>query len=280
MTRNNLDITTFLFPGGEWSVRINKPEELINSWPVSLTWGLSNASAIICLLLLVDAIRRVYPSKQIHLNIPYFPYARQDRVCNEGEALSVKVMADLINGLRCEQVTIYDPHSDVTPALLNNCKVLTIADLIPNTSLGKKIKKEKLTLVAPDAGAEKRVRMLAKALDLNAYDIVYAQKERDPSTGEITDIRINRNWDAQPPGEDFIIIDDICDGGRTFTELTKVLKDHGARKIYLYVTHGIFSNPEFIQANYFDHIYCWHRVNGNHEHSNSDYLGDKVTILS
>ena len=55
----------------------------------------------------------------IELVIPYFPYARQDRVCIEGEALGAAVMANFINNLDFAKVTIWDAHSEVSPALLN-----------------------------------------------------------------------------------------------------------------------------------------------------------------
>jgi len=61
----------------------------------------------------------------INLFIPYFPAARQDRVMIQGEPLSVKVYADIINNANVNKVTVYDAHSEVTSAVLNNCKVIT-----------------------------------------------------------------------------------------------------------------------------------------------------------
>ena len=119
---NQKSVGFFKFSGGECHVKIS---DLEITERTNILANLNNSDDVMSLLLIVDAVRRINPSTQVLLTIPYFPYARQDRVCNEGEALSVKVMADLINSLNCAGVTIYDPHSDVTPALLNNCRAIS-----------------------------------------------------------------------------------------------------------------------------------------------------------
>ena len=79
------------FPGGELNVRVPQqpPDVMIEAC-------IKNAEDIITLLLVADAVRRA-GARVLRLCIPYFPYARQDRVCNDGEALSVSVIASLIN---------------------------------------------------------------------------------------------------------------------------------------------------------------------------------------
>ena len=149
---NQQVISSLTFPGGESHVRL----ALAIKDKTRVTALLKNANDIMALLLSIDAIRRINPDTAIELTIPYFPYARQDRVCYPGEALSVTVMANIINSLHCHSVTIMDPHSDVTPALLNRCRVISMSDIIMNSELSELIKNENLTLVAPDAGAVKK----------------------------------------------------------------------------------------------------------------------------
>lgn len=214
------------------------------------------------LLLAVDAIRRIVPKTTIDLIIPYFPYGRQDRVCNRGEALSVKVMADLINSLHCNRVTIFDPHSDVTSNLLKNCQVISHAEIVERSGLLELIKSKGLMLLSPDAGAEKRVSLVAQKLarvgrGMNTVKILSAKKQRAPYTGKIAAVSV---YDGKATGEDIIILDDICDGGRTFIELAKSLQKMGAKDIYLYVTHGIFSQGLEVLKKYFKHIYCFHTM--------------------
>jgi len=96
-----------------------------------------------------------------------------------------------------------------------------------------------VALVCPDAGARKRVHQLARALQL---PVVEADKQRDTRSGQITGLRLL----SEVPDMPLWVVDDICDGGRTFTELAEVLR--GAQQsagfhqpLYLFVSHGIFS---------------------------------------
>ena len=246
---------TFKFSGGECHIKLNTSD--ITSKTEVLA-ELNTSDDIMCLLLGIDAIRRVNPETMINLTIPYFPYARQDRVCNAGESLSIKVMTDIINALHCAKVTIYDPHSDVTPALLNNCHTVSLADLVLQSSLSQTILNKKLSLVSPDAGAEKKTQLTAKQLSKigSPVEVFCASKTRDTLTGHITATEIHGNIQ----GKNLLILDDICDGGRTFIELAKVLKEGQAKDIYLYVTHGIFSKGLDELKEYFQHIYCYHTM--------------------
>lgn len=251
---NNTPIKAFNFPAGESHVSLSV--NLAESTRIKAS--LNSGDRIMELLLTVDAIRRLQPNTKIDLTIPYFPYARQDRVCNRGEALSVKVMADLINNLKCDRVTIVDPHSEVTPALLNNCQVVTQVDILSQSELVSRIKEENWALIAPDAGAEKKIHEVAKSIANEDFtpDVFFAGKVRDTRTGKIT----ATTFQGDVPERKVLIIDDICDGGRTFIELAKVLQNQGVQEIYLYVTHGIFSKGLDILKPYFQQIYCYHTM--------------------
>lgn len=230
-----VDVKTFTFPGGELQVTAEIVALRSDVEQIDMVAHLASAHDIMELLLATDAIRRQV-SAPIRLFMPYVPYGRQDRVANEGEALSIKVFADLINAQHYELVVITDPHSDVTPALLERAQVLSPINRIvqiPNIS--------QMTLVCPDAGARKRVHDLAKRLRL---DVIHADKIRNTKTGEITGTVVDlRPIGPQQHSMPLLVVDDICDGGRTFIELAKALRgEYYAGPLYLYVTHGIFSN--------------------------------------
>jgi ribose-phosphate pyrophosphokinase len=146
-----------------------------------------------CLLLTVDAIRRVNSQTAIELVIPYFPYARQDRVCSSGDALSLKVMANLINNLNCQRITVVDPHSDVTLGLVNNISVVTQAEIILKSGILNLKAVEKLDIISPDAGAEKKVHSLTRDLSTKniEVEVLCARKSRDIRTGKIISTEIN-----------------------------------------------------------------------------------------
>jgi ribose-phosphate pyrophosphokinase len=83
---------------------------------------------------------------------------------------------------------------------------------------------------------------------------IQAEKIRDPNTGAITSTKVN--IEKHVGDKNFLIMDDICDGGRTFIELAKVLRPLTTGKIMLYVTHGIFSAGLEVFLGYIDEIYC------------------------
>lgn len=182
------------------------------------------------LALVTDAVRRnMRGSDDIHLVMPYVPYAREDRICNPGESFGAKVLCDLINSMKFKSVEIWDAHSDVVPALLNRVTNVHCSEFV------KHIATRDMVLVAPDAGAAKKVSACATAI---GAEMVIGGKKRDTKTGAITGSFV---WTEDIGDRDFLIVDDICDGGRTFIELAKLLRHHTTGKIKLYVTHGIFS---------------------------------------
>jgi ribose-phosphate pyrophosphokinase len=248
ITINNKEIKTFNFSGGECYVSI---ENIDIGDTTKINAYLYNSDDIMRLIMTVDAVRQVDPTSKIDLTLPYFPYARQDRVCNAGEAFSAYVMADLINGLNCHSVSVIDPHSPVIEQHLNNCRIITQAEIIQGV-VSDFITKKSLTLVSPDKGAANKTQAASELLGIP--EVIYCSKVRDTKTGHITHSEVHGN----AMGKDLIILDDICDGGRTFTELAKTLKEHGAGELYLYVTHGIFSKGLDVLKEHFTHVFCVH----------------------
>jgi ribose-phosphate pyrophosphokinase len=238
------------FPGGEQHVNIKDLDLSRGEEPIYITAYLKSSNNIMQLLLLTDAIRRVSDAPII-LVLPYLPYARQDRICNYGEALSIDVMANLINSIGARRVQLYDPHSDVSTALIKNVSIFHQSTLVYDLLMSD-IAPKKWTILAPDAGSLKKINCLYEDAELEPY--VTATKIRNPKDGKITDIKIYGTVRMK----DIIIIDDICDGGATFIGLAKELRERQARSIRLYVTHGIFSKGLGELYEYFDEIYCYY----------------------
>jgi ribose-phosphate pyrophosphokinase len=166
---------------------------------------------------------------------------RSDRLFQNGGVNYLKqVIGPIINSQGYSKVYVMDPHSDVLEAVINNFakydnfKLVKFAlERIDN----KNDARERIVLVSPDAGAYKKIFDVAK--EFGIQNIITANKVRDLKTGNIirTEILTFGNKDLK-----YVIVDDICDGGRTFVELAKVMKDsRPTAKVYLVVTHGIFS---------------------------------------
>lgn len=165
--------------------------------------------------------------------------------------MSIAVFAKLINSCGFSVVRIYDPHSDVTPALIDNCIV------IDQITVFRGIKQDwsQTIIVAPDAGAYKKAYKFAKAV--GAKDVLSFNKVRDMATGDIVEITPTSDFDPSLP---HFVLDDICDGGRTFIELGQVLAD--VDQLELGVTHGIFSKGVEVLESYYNHVYTTDSFHG------------------
>ena len=92
----------------------------------TITWKYDGDHECMALWYLVHHIRENCGAyTPIHLNIPYLPNARMDRVKNFDEVFTLKWFADFINALHFCRVTVFDPHSNVATALINTCMSLS-----------------------------------------------------------------------------------------------------------------------------------------------------------
>ncbi len=249
----------FTFSGGEPHIKINP--DFDTTQKVTLTHRLNSFNDLGLLCIAVDALRRM-DVKNMELFIPYFPAARQDRVMIKGEPLSVKVYADIINGMQFDKVFVFDAHSEVTPALVNNCEV------IPNHTFIEAVVKaigNEVKLISPDGGALKKIYKVSEFL--GGVEVVECSKSRDVKTGKLSGFKVY-NDDLQ--GMDCLIVDDICDGGGTFVGLAEELKKNNAGKLYLAVSHGIF-NKGFAVLNCFEKIFT--------TNSFKDFEGERVEVI-
>lgn len=244
------EIEFTVFKGGEPNPRLTELQclGLQTARRVILKAHTRNMDDVWVLLLVTDAIRRIAPQMPIALVLPYVSFGRQDRVCNRGEALSIAVFAKVINAQRYSEIVLVDPHSDTTPALLENSRVTDLAELILDLGALKDLELSEYYLVSPDAGAQKKVKQLAAGLGAKGY--INASKERDLETMEITGTR----FDADVTGKKLLVIDDICDGGRTFIALAKEIRKHNPEALHLWVTHGIFSYGTEVVTEHFDSV--------------------------
>jgi len=241
--KKEIEFQSFIFSGGEPHIKIKPDFDVLET--ITITHRINSFNDFGMLVLAVDALKRM-GVKLINVFIPYFPGARQDRVMISGEPLSVKVYADILNGLKLNKITVFDAHSEVTPALLDNCEVISnhafIAEVLKK--IGNDVK-----LISPDGGALKKIYKVSEYL--GGIDVVECSKSRDVKTGKLSGFKV---YDDNLQGIDCLIVDDICDGGGTFIGLAEELKNKNAGKLYLAVSHGIF-NKGFEAMNAFERIF-------------------------
>ncbi|SFC18813.1 ribose-phosphate pyrophosphokinase [Flexibacter flexilis DSM 6793] len=239
-----IQFEVFTFSGGEPHIKINPAFD--TAAEVTITHRLNSFQDLGVLCLAVDALHRMDASVS-KLIVPYFPAARQDRVMVAGEPLSVKVYADIINALGFKKVVVLDAHSEVTPALLHNCRVASNHKFVQRVmeQIGGNV-----TLISPDGGALKKIYKVSEFL--GGAEVIECSKSRNVKTGQLTGFKVFADDLA---GRNCLIVDDICDGGGTFLGLADALQKKNAGKLYLAVTHGIFTNGFDNLAQYFTHIF-------------------------
>ena len=245
------------FPDGQQSITLDMVDaDLPNKITVSITSRLNSFKDLEIIISANQALREFSYVENVKLNVPYFLGARSDRKFEAGTSNYLKtVICPIINAQNFSRVTVLDPHSDVLEACLNNYHKHNNHRLVKDalTKIDNKDgAQSRICLVSPDAGAYKKIFDVAKEFKID--NIITASKVRDIKTGKIlrTEIpTLDQHNDIK-----YVIIDDICDGGRTFIELAKAIK--GSRptaKIYLVVTHGIFSAGFKELSRNFEHIY-------------------------
>jgi ribose-phosphate pyrophosphokinase len=169
----------------------------------------------------------------ICLYMPYLPNARQDRVKNEEDVFTLKYFCQFINSLNFKWVHILDAHSSVGPALIdrviNESPRSILLNVFTKLDYNEKVDMDNLIIFYPDEGAMKRYSELIES------PYAFGVKRRNWEEGKIDSLEVITSESLE--GKDILIIDDICSFGGTFYRSAKKLKELGANKIYLYITH-------------------------------------------
>jgi ribose-phosphate pyrophosphokinase len=225
------------YPDGQISIKINEYTD-------ELLFRINSYKDLFVLKAISDVI--IHNNQKLPiLTIPCLFGQRSDRRFSENQSFDLKNICDFINSCNFSKVQIYETHSDVSLALVNNSVKVSTFPFIKQVI--EDINSSNIVLVSPDSGAYKRVFKYAEYLNL---PLVAANKYRD------LDGKITLNILGDVKGKDCVILDDIADGAWTFYLLAKQLKEQGASKVFLYVTHGYFNKGFELLREYIDHIYC------------------------
>lgn len=213
------------FSDGEMFVRIEDDVAHKNVWLLAATPA--PAENVLELFFMLDALSRV--GAKVHLLMPYFGYARQDRA-KPGESLSIEVLFNALQQFPLERVVVVHIHNPQVRRFFDFENVILLDFFLP---LVEKID----CIVAPDEGA----RVWASAIgNHSGKEVIVMEKVRaeQEHVGTIT-------FDGDVRDKNILIVDDMIATGGTMIHAARVLKNHGANMIYAAATHGIFSGNAY-----------------------------------
>jgi ribose-phosphate pyrophosphokinase len=221
------------FPDG--TLHLNLPDERI----YGVKWNYESDAELFTLI----CIAKHYNDPSMELYLPYIPHARMDRVKSNEDVFTLKYFCEVINSLNFRRVWVMDAHSNVSLALLNNVKQMSVQDTIYSAVYkttceiaGGYDHQERMEAQAdlvvffPDEGAMKRYSASLP------YKYAFGIKKRKWETGKIEGLDVAGCVD-DIKDKIILIVDDICSRGGTFYHSAKKLKELGAKEVYLYVTH-------------------------------------------
>ena len=187
------------------------------------------------LLIIIDAFKRA-SAKTITAVIPYYGYARQDRKTSGREAITAKLVADLLTTAGADRVLAMDLHTGQIQGFFN----ILVDHIFATPVLVDYIKKlniptEDIVAVSPDTGGVPRTRYFAKELDC---PMAIIDKRRDRHNEAIANHVIGDVKDKH-----VVMFDDLIDTAGTISEAAKLLKKEGAKDIYVCAAHAVFSGP-------------------------------------
>ena len=237
-----IEAVTVRFPDGECYTRIDRETLEDDIVIVQNTYPDGN---LIEMLLLEDVAKRL-KAKSITLVIPYFGYARQDRVFKNGEPESAKVMCEIL-GLKADRVITVDLHKEDTLQAFK-CKT---KDVKAAEAIADYFKEKGIDLVmSPDIGAAGRAKDVGTRLGVE-YD--HLNKTRLSGT----EVQI-KPANADCRGKNVLIVDDMIATGGTIIAANQQLKEAGAKSVSVACTHGVFVNNAIqrLMGSSLDGIFC------------------------
>jgi len=197
--------------------------------------------------MLVDALKRA-SARRITAVMPYFGYARQDRRPRSTRVpISAKVVANMLQTVGVERLLTMDLHADQIQGFFD----IPVDNIYASPVLLSDLKSKNysnLVVVSPDVGGVVRARALAKQL---GCDLAIIDKRRsNPNESEVMHVI------GEIDGRHCVIMDDMIDTAGTLVAAADVLKQRGAKRVYAYCTHPVFSGPalERIKGSQIDEV--------------------------
>ena len=227
------DATVGRFSDGEIQVQINENVRGADVFIIQSTCAPTNDN-LMELIVMVDALRRASAGR-ITAVVPYFGYARQDRRVRSARVpITAKVVADLLSTVGIDRLLTCDLHAEQIQGFFDipvdnvfGSPVL-LDDILKKTDLVNPI------VVSPDIGGVVRARAVAKLLNDTEMAIIDKRRPR-ANVSQVMHII------GDVADRDCILVDDMIDTGGTLCKAAEALKERGAKRVFAYATHAVFS---------------------------------------
>lgn len=220
------------FSDGEISVQINENVRGADVFIIQSTCAPTNDN-LMELIVMIDALRRASAGR-ITAVIPYFGYARQDRRVRSARVpITAKVVADFLSNVGVDRVLTVDLHAEQIQGFFD----VPVDNVFGSPILIEHMREQNFdnpVVVSPDIGGVVRARAIAKQFD--DCDLAIIDKRRPRAN-----VAQVMHLIGDVENRDCIIVDDMIDTGGTLCKAAAALKEKGARQVYAYATHPVFS---------------------------------------
>lgn len=221
------------FSDGEIYVQLQESVRGVDCFVIQPTCSPVNEN-LMELLILLDALKRASAGR-ITVVMPYYGYGRQDRKAAGREAITAKLIADLLTTSGAQRVVALDLHAPqimgffnilvdhlyASPVLLDHIRSLNLKDIV---------------LVSPDVGGVSRTRAFAKKLD-DAPIAIIDKRRTKHNVAEVMSVV------GDVEGKTAIMVDDMVDTAGTLVKGAELLIKEGAKQVYACATHAVLSGP-------------------------------------
>ncbi|MDF1816023.1 MAG: ribose-phosphate pyrophosphokinase [Verrucomicrobiales bacterium] len=258
------DVLVKQFPDGETFVKINENIRGRDVFIVQPTCPPTNHN-ILELLIMVDAAKRA-SAERITAVIPFFGYARQDRKDQPRVPITAKLIANLLTAAGVDRVLTMDLHAGQIQGFFD----IPVDHLYAKPVLIRHLHQKKLTdnlvVVSPDVGGMKMAYSYSKELDV---PLAIVAKNRVSAT-EVEAMELI----GEVKDKNVLLVDDISETAGTLVSAARLLRNHGAKKIFAGVSHAVLNaqGQKRISESEIESVFS--------TNSTPFAQGDKVTSLS
>ena len=277
----DMSFELFTFPDGQPHLKLLTDPVDDSFHEATIETAIRNPMELFTTLLAKDVLAN--NGYKVNLDIRYLMGARMDRRIGDEHPFTLSQVANVLlcGGNQFNNFRILDCHSNVALGMLEAENVLpeqVVRDVLNQLPPQR--------IIIPDMGATERVTELSHHyLGWHKSIAVQCVKHRDMQTGKLTGFEVKQPTAVR--GKECLIIDDICDGGGTFIGLAEALREAGATKVRLFVTHGIFSkglplkgiDRVFTTNSYHETKEDWREWQSRHHSMLSQDILDSLTVI-